>query len=444
MVEWKNVDLIEKRRFFQRAVQSNDKVFKEKVQGILRQIKHASAGEKDAVLSKFTQQFDQVALDSLQVTHQEIQDAYRQVSSNTLTALKEAIRRVTLFHEAQIPKRIDLETSPGVRCERRFLPVSRVGLYVPGGTAPLPSTVIMLGVPSLIAGCKTRVLATPPRKDQTIDPHILVAADLLGIQQIFKVGGAQAIASMAYGTESIPKVDKIYGPGNSWVTEAKLQVSQDPEGAACDLPAGPSEVMVIADATADASFIAADLLSQAEHGSDSQVILVSDSRDLIQKVLVELEYQLNMLPRKEIATQALEKSLLIEVSKIEDAVDICNEYGPEHLIIQLGQFGKSEKSDKARQFANAVENAGSVFLGPWTPESMGDYASGTNHVLPTYGFARALSGLTTESFMKSITFQEVTLDGLKELGPIVSELAQIEKLDGHKNAVQIRLRKALL
>lgn len=395
------------------------------------QIIEAVRTEKDGALFKLTEKYDHVRLSNLQVTPTEIQEAYQQIRPSTLEALKEAIRRVSLFHQAQLPKSIDLETGQGVRCERRFVPINRIGLYVPGGTAPLPSTVIMLGVPSQIAGCKTRILVTPPRPDQSIDPSILVASDLLGIRKIFKLGGAQAIAAMAYGTESIPKVDKLFGPGNSWVTEAKLQISRDPEGATCDLPAGPSEVMILADASANPCFIAADLLSQAEHGPDSQVILISDSIRLMEEVSRELKKQLERLPRKEIAAQALSNSLLITVRKMDDALEIINEYGPEHLMIQI---------ENARKFSESVQNAGSVFLGPWTPESMGDYASGTNHVLPTYGFAKSLSGLGTESFMKSITFQELTFKGLKELGPVVEELAATENLQGHKNAVRIRLQ----
>ncbi len=431
VIQWNVTNPAERKQLLKRPTPSCDSTFTNQVRNIIETVK----AEKDAALLKFTKQFDRVSLSSIKVTQQEINDAYHQLHSTTLAALREAIRRVSLFHQAQLPKSIDLETSVGVRCERRFLPIEKVGLYVPGGSAPLPSTVIMLGVPSQIAGCKTRILVTPPQLDQSVDPSILVAANLLGIQDIYKTGGAQAITAMAYGTETIPKVDKIFGPGNSWVTEAKRQVSQDPAGATCDLPAGPSELMVIADASAEPSFIAADLLSQAEHGDDSQVILVSNSRTIIDQVQAMLKEQIENLPRKKTATQALSKSLLIEVPKIEDALDICNQYSPEHLIIQV---------ENAREFSQSIQSAGSVFLGRWTPESVGDYASGTNHVLPTYGFAKTLSGLSTESFMKSITFQELSLAGLNELGPIVEELASTEKLDAHKNAVKIRLLKGEL
>jgi histidinol dehydrogenase len=428
VLDWQTASSSEKLDMIRRPVQSSDQFLTQKVREIIEAVKT----EKDAALFRFTQQFDQVCLPTFKVSSEEVQEAYRVLEPVTLSALKEAIRRVSVFHQAQFPQSIDLETSTGVRCERKFLPIRRVGLYVPGGTAPLPSTVIMLGVPSRIAGCPTRVLLTPPRADQSIAPAILVAADLLGIRDIYKLGGAQAIAAIAYGTQSIPKVDKIFGPGNSWVTEAKLQVSHDPAGAVCDLPAGPSEVMVIADKTANPAFVAADLLSQAEHGIDSQVILVTDSKSLLDDVQVELAQQLIKLPRREIAEKALSHSLMIQVPQIEKAIEICNDYAPEHLILQV---------ENARKFSESIENAGSVFLGPWTPESMGDYASGTNHVLPTYGFARALSGLSTESFLKSITFQELTLVGLRELAPVVEELAKAEGLDAHKRAVQIRLER---
>ena len=279
VVLWKKTSPAERKRILCRPTQSGDPEFPQRVRRIIESVRR----DKDSALMKFAEQFDKVRLSSLKATPQEMSKAYQQISSTTLNSLKEAIRRVSLFHEAQLPRPVELEISPGIRCERRFFPINRVGLYIPAGTAPLPSTVIMLGVPSRIAGCRTRILATPPRSDQSIDPSILVAADLLGIREIYKMGGAQAIAAMAYGTETVPKVDKIFGPGNSWVTEAKQQISQDPAGAACDMPAGPSEVMVIADSSANPAFVAADLLSQAEHGSDSQVILIATSGTLSKK-----------------------------------------------------------------------------------------------------------------------------------------------------------------
>jgi len=425
-VNWEMLTPAERNQTLQRPVQTTNSELSQKVRQIIEKVKY----EKDRAIFYLTQEFDHVDLTSLQVTPFEIQQAYQKIDPSTLDALKKAIRRITLFHEAQFPKPLNLETSPGVRCERRFVPIERVGLYVPGGTAPLPSTVMMLGIPAKIAGCETRILATPPNKKGTVEPSILVAADLLGIQNIFKVGGAQAIAAMAFGTETIPKVDKIFGPGNSWVTEAKIQVAKDAQGAIYDLPAGPSEVMVIADSSANPAFVAADLLSQAEHGSDSQVVFVTHSKELIEKVQVELSVQLNKLPRKKLAEQALSKSVIIQVPTLESCLNLCNEYAPEHLILQMRN---------ARDFSSKIRNAGSVFLGPWTPESVGDYASGTNHVLPTYGYARALSGLGTEHFMKSITFQELTYEGLLEIGSEVEELAKVESLEAHRNAVRIRL-----
>ena len=428
IAEWNTLSSNDRKNLLKRPVSQKDSSFSQKVESIVQSVKN----EGDRALSRLTHELDRVLLSSFKVTPDEIKSARAQVAPTLVKALEEAIRRITLFHQAQLPKAIDLETSRGIRCERKFMPIPRVGLYVPGGTAPLPSAVMMLGVPSLIAGCELRVLATPPRADKSIDPTILVAADLLGITEIFKLGGAQAIAAMAFGTESIPKVDKIYGPGNSWVTEAKLQVSQDPEGAAYDLPAGPSEVLVIADESADAAFVASDLLSQAEHGTDSQVILITDSRALLEQVQHELVQQLETLPRKQIALAALEKSVLIQVTDLNEAMNISNHYAPEHLILQ---------SKNARKLSEKVRNAGSVFIGAWSPESVGDYASGTNHVLPTYGFARAYSGLNTESFMKAITFQELSQEGLQELGPTVETIAEAEGLTAHKNAVTLRLRK---
>jgi histidinol dehydrogenase len=426
-LQWNGLSEDAKRNALKRPVSARDLAFSGKVDAIIQKVRQ----EGDPALFEFTERYDGVKLDQFKVTPAEVSRAQESLDPKLMQALKEAIRRISIFHEAQVPRPVDLETSAGVRCERRFLPIQKVGLYVPGGTASLPSTVMMLGVPSKIAGCELRVLATPPRKDGTIDPAILTAANLLGIQDIYKVGGAQAIAALAYGTQSIPKVDKIYGPGNSWVTEAKLQVSQDPYGAACDLPAGPSEVLVIADVEASAAFVASDLLSQAEHGSDSQVVLLSNSSKLIQGVISELATQLENLPRKAIAAEALAKSVIIEVADLQEALLISNEYAPEHLILQVKD---------ARKLTQGVKNAGSVFIGAWTPESVGDYASGTNHVLPTYGFAKAYSGLSTESFLKAITFQELTPNGLRELGPVVQCLAAAEELEAHKNAITVRLK----
>jgi len=438
-VQWEKLGAEARAQLLKRPVSDTKRELTIRVREIVDSVRQNG----DSAVLSLTRQYDRVELNSLRVTPEEMEFAENRVKPEIKSALRESIRRITLFHKAQLPNAIDLETSPGVRCQRRHMPIRQVGLYIPAGTAPLPSTVIMLGVPSMIAGCERRVLVTPPSSvigsangsafgtvAGMVDSTVLVTAKMLGITEIYKAGGAQAVAALAYGTETIQKVDKIFGPGNSWVTEAKLQVAQDPNGAACDLPAGPSEVMVIADENANPAFVASDLLSQAEHGVDSQVILVSNSEAMLEQVMAQVGAQLQDLPRKEIITEALSKSLFIFVSNIRDAFPICNEYAPEHLILQL---------DQPRSYLDQVRNAGSVFLGPWTPESAGDYASGTNHVLPTYGFARAYGGLTTESFMKSMTIQELTPAGLKVLGPVVETIAETEMLLAHRNAVRVRL-----
>ena len=334
------------------------------------------------------------------------------------------------FHEQQVPVTVVVETMPGVVCERISQAIDSVGLYVPAGTAPLPSAAIMLAVPALIAKCPDVILCTPPRPDGKADPAVLVAASRAGVSQIYKVGGAQAIAAMAYGTSSIPKVRKIFGPGNAWVTAAKTIVSTDPGGAAIDLPAGPSEVLVIADAMASAEFVAADLLSQAEHGADSQVILVTTDAVLANAVQAEVEVQLQSLSRAETAAAALEHSRVIIARDSETAIEISNRYAPEHLILQI---------ENARDAVPGIRNAGSVFIGRWTPEAVGDYCSGTNHVLPTYGYASTYSGLGVDQFLRQMTLQEVSLDGLKILGPATICLAGLEGLDAHAAAVSRRL-----
>jgi len=345
--------------------------------------------------------------------------------------LKRAISNVQRFHEAQLTAPLKIETSPGVVCERHTRPIDAVGLYVPAGTAPLPSTAIMLAVPARIAQCPTRVLCSPPRRDGSIDPAVLVTAKLCGIDQVFKAGGAQAVAAMAYGTQSIPKADKIFGPGNRWVTAAKMLVANDADGAALDMPAGPSEVLVIADEFANAAFVAADLLAQAEHSADAQAILVTTSDKLIDSVMRELAEQTARLSRNETLLKALAHARLILVDSLNTAFSVSNQYAPEHLIVQVKD---------ARSWLSSVRNAGSVFLGQWTPETMGDYCSGTNHVLPTYGFARAYSGLSLMDFMKRITVQELSSDGLKDLGPTALTIADLEGLDAHANAVSVRLK----
>lgn len=387
-------------------------------------------GNGDAALFEYTQRFDGASLQSLEVTPEEFSAAEQTLNTKQLEALHRAIGNVSRFHVAQLSDPIRIETSPGVICERQYRPIDAVGLYVPAGVAPLPSAAIMLAVPARIAGCMTRVICTPPRKDGTADPAVLTVARLCGVERVFKVGGAQAIAAMAYGTRSIPKVDKIFGPGSAWVTAAKLLVANDPDGAALDLPAGPSEVLVIADDSARADFVAADLLAQAEHSVDAQAILVTTSATLAQAVLQELETQMQRLSRAGTLRESIDHSRIFVVDSLEAAFELSNAYAPEHLIVQVGN---------ARSWLPQVRNAGSVFLGTWTPETMGDYCSGTNHVLPTYGFARAYSGLSMTDFLKRMTVQELSADGLRDLGPTAVTIAELEGLDAHANAVQIRL-----
>ena len=386
----------------------------------------------DAALRRFTAKFDGVRLTSLRVSEAEFAAAAKALSAADRAALRTAYRNLRRFHAAQTAKPVRVATMPGIVCEKLPRPIARVGLYVPGGSAPLFSTALMLGVPSQLAGCPVRVLCTPPGKDGRVSPWILFAAQLCGIRDVFKVGGAQAIAALAFGTATIPKCDKLFGPGNAFVTEAKQQVSALADGAAIDLPAGPSEVMVIADASADPAFVAADLLSQAEHGPDSQVVLVSLSRTLLPRVAAAVEQQLADLPRAAIARRALAQSRFILAANPTEAAAIANAYAPEHLILQLAQ---------PRRLLPQITAAGSVFVGPWTPESLGDYASGTNHVLPTYGWARACSGLGLADFSRTMTVQEATPRGLAKLGPVVERLAAAESLAAHQRAVTLRLRK---
>ena len=388
-------------------------------------------GRGDAAVLDYTERFDGVRLDALQVTDDEVRWAESQLSDESVAAIDVAIRNVRRFHDAQMPDEVDVETQPGVRCRRISQPLDSVGLYVPAGTAPLPSAAVMLAVPAAIAGCPERVLCTPPRPDGRADPSVVVAATRAGVSKIFKAGGAQAIAAMAYGTETVPKTLKLFGPGNAWVTAAKSIVSADADGAAIDMPAGPSEVLVIADEHANPEYVAADLLSQAEHGVDSQVVLLTNSDELASRVAAELDAQLSELSRADIARASLENSQLVVVSSLDDAVSVSNRYAPEHLIIQ---------TENANELLAGIRNAGSVFVGPWTPESVGDYCSGTNHVLPTYGFARNYSGLGLDQFMRHMTIQELSRDGLEQLAPSILELASLEGLDAHASAVSRRLR----
>ncbi|CDT66288.1 histidinol dehydrogenase [Vibrio crassostreae] len=384
--------------------------------------------EGDAALKELTAKFDGVTPESIRVSSNEIEEACARLTPEMKQALEQAYSNIAKFHEAQKPQTIKVETQPGVVCEQVTRAINTVGLYIPGGSAPLPSTVLMLGVPAQIAGCRKVVLCSPP----PIADEILYVAKLCKIDEVYNVGGGQAVAAMAYGTESVAKVDKIFGPGNAYVTEAKRQVSNDFRGAAIDMPAGPSEVLVIADETADADFIAADLLSQAEHGPDSQVVLVTPSPVIADQVTEAVQKQLKELSRANIAQQALASSLIIIAESITQAIAISNFYGPEHLIVQ---------TKNPRELLPLLDNAGSIFLGDWSPESAGDYASGTNHVLPTYGYTKTYSSLGLADFSKRMTVQELTADGLKGLAPTVVTMAEAEGLDAHKRAVTVRVEK---
>lgn len=384
----------------------------------------------DKALKAYTKKFDGASLDSLFVSELELKNSASLISSKLKSAIDNAARNIKTFHKTQISNEKRVITQPGVECWRKTTAIEKVGLYIPGGTAPLFSTVLMLAIPAIIAGCKEIVLCTPPNKEGNINPAILYAANSVGCKKVFKLGGIQAIGAMAFGTESVPSVYKIFGPGNQFVTAAKQLASL--EGVAIDMPAGPSEVLVYGDETGNADFIASDLLSQAEHGADSQVIFVTCVKSLITDVEKAVVKQLADLPRKEIAAKALENSTLILMKNESSALELINEYGPEHLIIGA----KNEDL-----FINEVSNAGSVFLGNYTPESAGDYASGTNHTLPTNGYAKSYSGVSLDSFTKKITYQKITKEGLKDLGPIIETMAEAEELYAHKNAVTLRLNE---
>ncbi len=403
---------------------SNQQDVLEKVRPILEAVRK----NRDKALKEFTSRFDGVEIESFRVTEAEVRKGCMDVKSNLKGAINEAVINIRKFHESQKQPVKKIETSAGVVCWQRSTPIEKVGLYIPGGSAPLFSTVLMLAIPAAIAGCKEIVLCTPPDKSGNIHPAILFAAHLTGVTKIYKVGGAQAIAAMAYGTETIPAVDKIFGPGNSYVTAAKQLITLD--GVAIDLPAGPSEVEVMADESANAVFVASDLLSQAEHGPDSQAILVTNSESLTDSVKEEIEQQLQLLPRAETTRKALENSRMILLKNIDEMLEFTNIYAPEHLILSVRDYETA---------AEKINNAGSVFLGNYTPESAGDYASGTNHTLPTYGYARAYSGVNLDSFCKKITFQEISQKGLQKLGPVIETMADAEHLDAHKMAVSLRL-----
>lgn len=426
ITDWAALEPAARRSLLRRPAQEDDAARTAAVREIVARVR----AEGDAALLDYARRFDRVELESLGVTPAEFTAVTSRLTEVQRNAIDRAITNVRAFHAAQRGKPLVLETSPGVVCERHEVPIGAVGLYVPAGSAPLPSAAVMLAVPAELAGCPVRVLCTPPRPDGQADPGVLYAAARCGITQVFKAGGAQAVAAMAYGTSSIPKVDKIFGPGNAWVTAAKLLVAQDPEGAAFDLPAGPSEVLVIADDTARADFVAADLLAQAEHDPKSQVVLLTTSAVLAADVRTELERQWARLSRREVTAQALMASRLVVVPDLATAFAVSNDYAPEHLIVQVTE---------PRRWLGLVRTAGSVFLGPWTPEPMGDYCSGTNHVLPTYGYARAYSGLSLGDFVRRMTVQEITPAGLRDLGPVARTLAELEGLDAHANAVTVRL-----
>ncbi|MEB8345506.1 histidinol dehydrogenase [Flavobacteriaceae bacterium KMM 6898] len=402
------------------------------IEGIVNQVFKEVRTGGDSVIGKYTKKFDGVTLENYKVTQKEIEEGIVLVSQELKQAINQAKSNIEVFHEAQITNKVNVETTEGVQCWQEKRPIQKVGLYIPGGTAPLFSTILMLAVPATIAGCKEVVLCTPPNKEGKINPAILYTASLCGVTQIFKVGGIQAIAGMTFGTESIPKVYKIFGPGNQYVTVAKQIATKF--GVAIDMPAGPSELLVMADDTANAAFVASDLLSQAEHGVDSQVILVSTSKQLIEEVEKEVESQINALPRKEIAVKAIANSKLILVEEEQTAIDLINEYGPEHYILCV----KNEAF-----FLDNTFNAGSVFIGNYTPESAGDYASGTNHTLPTNGYAKQYSGVNLDSFMKSMTFQKISEKGIQTIGRTIEVMAEAEGLQAHKNAVTLRLKSLM-
>jgi histidinol dehydrogenase len=403
----------------------NHQILEEQVQLIIQDV----ASKGDNAVRSYTREFDKYDGEVLEVSQEEIRSSKEEVSPELRKAIEEAMWNIQTFHKKQVQAQATIVTTAGVRCWQKAVPISKVGLYIPGGSAPLLSTVLMLGIPAKIAGCNEIVLCTPPDSKGKVSPSILYIASLLGIDRVFKAGGVQAIAAMAYGTESIPKVNKIFGPGNQYVTMAKQIVSRDK--VAIDMPAGPSELAVIADGTSNPAFIASDLLSQAEHGPDSQVLLISVSEDMIDRVKLELQKQLELLPRKEIAAQALNNSKLILVKNQEEMMALVNDYAPEHLIIVTENFA---------ELADQVINAGSVFLGDYSPESAGDYASGTNHTLPTNGWAHAYSGVNMDSFFKKITFQEISLYGLHNIGSSIMTMAEAEKLQAHSSAVSIRLK----
>lgn len=427
-IHWNVLAASEQVALLQRPVQTVSTELRDGVAAILDTV----ALRGDAALRAYTEQFDRVTLEAFEVSVDEFAAAKTQVPAAIQAAIAEAAARIAAFHRAGMAQPYALETAPGMRCQRVQRPIRRVGLYVPAGSAPLPSTALMLTIPAQLAGCPEVVLCTPPRRDGSADPAVLLAAQQVPGVRVFKLGGAQAIAAMALGTASVPRCDKLFGPGNAWVDEAKRQAAQRLDGPAIDMPAGPSEVLVIADRDANPAFVAADLLSQAEHGPDSQVLLLTDSADLLEAVAQQVDTQLTALPRAEIARRALAHSRLICVRDIAQAVAISNDYAPEHLILAVRE---------PQRWLEQIHSAGSIFLGDWTPEALGDYCSGGNHVLPTGGAARAWSGLSVASFQKAITVQEASAIGLRNVGPCAATLAHAEGLQAHARAVELRLEQ---
>src|SRR5882724_1475595 len=426
ILDWKSLSASERHDALRRPAQRDAASINAAAQDIIDTVRR----DGDAAVLALTEKFDEVRPASMRVTPQEFSDAESALNAEQIAAIGRAISNVRRFHAAQGAPPLRVETAPGEVCERISVPTRAVGLYVPAGSAPLPSTAIMLAVPAAIAACPVRVMCTPPARHGGADPAVLVAARMSGVEQVFKAGGAQAIAAMAYGTATLPKCDKVFGPGNAWVTAAKLLVAQDPAGAAADLPAGVTEVMVIADDTARAHFVAADLLAQAEHGPDAQSLLITTSVSLAEEVARQVQHRSVTLSRAGILAKSVEHMRLLIVDTLETAFEIANEYAPEHLLLELRE---------PRRWLSRVTAAGAVFLGHWSPESMGDYCSGPNHTLPTYGYAKAYSGLSLEDFQKRITVQELTPAGLGGLGPTAETLAGLEGLDAHAAAVSVRL-----
>ena len=426
MIRWSSLTPQDRQDLLQRPVSRQGDIG-ESVAAIIRQIRHGG----DRALRELTRKLDRAEPLQLELGATEMQKARESIDPKVDQAIQDAMSRIEVFHAADVPTNVKVKTAPGLNCEVRYLALSPVGLYIPGGSAPLLSTVLMLAIPARIAGCREVIMCSPPARNGEIPPEILAAAQLCGVDRVFCAGGAQAVAALAYGTETIPRCAKIFGPGNVWVTEAKQQVSQDPEGAAIDMPAGPSEVLVIADRDANPEFIAWDLLSQAEHGPDSQVLLVTDSASLASALIEKLQALAPTTPRAAILEQSLSEARVILVDNMSEALRISNAYAPEHLIINTAD---------AAALAEQVENAGSVFIGPWTPESLGDYCSGPNHVLPTYGWARSFGALGVSDYMRRMTLQQASRSALAKVGPTAQILASVEGLEAHRMAVSVRLQ----